>query len=67
MQVYSSLLTSVWGQNGHALRTGLSVGVSWGFRTPWARPRSQLAAESQPTEIAEWRAKFTPPTQQPCH
>jgi len=67
IQVYSSLLTSVWGQNGHALRTGLSVGVSWGFRTPWARPRSQVAAESQPTEIAEWRAKFTPPTQQPCH
>jgi hypothetical protein len=66
-QVYSSLLTSVWGQNGHALRTGVSFGMSWGFRTPWARPRVQAAVESQQTEIAEWREKLIPPTQQPCH
>ena len=37
-QVYSSLLTTVWGQNGHALRTGFSTGMSWNFRTPWAHP-----------------------------
>jgi hypothetical protein len=67
LQVYSSLLTTVWGQNGHALRTGVSVGVSWGFRTPWARPHAQAVVEPQQIEIAEWRAKFTPPTQQPCH
>ncbi|PYX67152.1 MAG: hypothetical protein DMG74_01165 [Acidobacteria bacterium] len=67
LQVYSSLLTSVWGQNGHALRSGMSVGMSWGFRTPWARPRTQAATELQPLEVAAWRKKFTPPTQQPCH
>jgi hypothetical protein len=67
VQIYSSLLTTVWGQNGHALRTGVSFGVSWGFRTPWARTPVQTAMESQPTEVAAWRAKFSPPTQQPCH
>jgi len=67
LQVYSSLLTTVWGQNGHALRTGVSIGVSWGFRTPWARPSTQAMLDTQPVEVAEWRNKFTPPTQQPCH
>jgi len=66
LQVYSSLLTTVWGQNGHALRTGMSVGVSWAFRTPWARPRAEAALEPQ-VEVAEWRNKFAPPTQQQCH
>jgi len=46
---------------------GVSVGMSWGFRTPWARPRTQAATELQPLEVAAWRKKFTPPTQQPCH
>jgi hypothetical protein len=64
-QVYSSLLTSVWGQNGHALRTGFSAGMSWNFRTPWARPP---AAAAMPDEGPDLRmAKLIPPTQQPCH
>lgn len=36
--VFAALTTSVWGENGHAMRTGLSLGISWSFRTPWARP-----------------------------
>jgi hypothetical protein len=36
--VFAALTTSVWGENGHAMRTGLSTGISWSFRTPWARP-----------------------------
>jgi hypothetical protein len=36
--VFAGLTTSVWGENGHAMRTGLSAGVSWSFRTPWAKP-----------------------------
>jgi hypothetical protein len=64
-QVYSSLLTSVWGQNGHVLKTGLSFGMSWGFRTPWARP----SAAAMPDEGPDLRtAKLVaPPAQQPCH
>jgi hypothetical protein len=36
--VSAALTHSVWGENGHAMRTGLSAGISWSFRTPWARP-----------------------------
>jgi hypothetical protein len=36
--VFAALTTSVWGESGHAMRTGLSLGISWSFRTPWARP-----------------------------
>lgn len=35
--VFAALTTSVWGENGHAMRTGLSAGISWSFRTPRAR------------------------------
>lgn len=35
--VFAALTHTLWGQNGHAMRTGLGVGVSWSFRTPWAR------------------------------
>jgi len=67
-QVYSSLLTTVWGQNGHALRTGLSAGMSWNFRTPWARPPVEAAASGPETEELDLRiAKLIPPTQQACH
>ncbi len=68
-QVYSSLLTSVWGQNGHVLRTGFSTGMSWSFRTPWTRPPVEAAASGQETEGQDLRtAKLVaPPAQQPCH
>jgi len=36
--LFGALITSVWGENGHAMRTGLTAGISWSFRTPWARP-----------------------------
>ena len=36
--VFAALTTTVWGENGHAMRAGLSTGISWSFRTPWARP-----------------------------
>ena len=35
--LWAALTTSVWGENGHAMRTGLSAGISWSFRTPRAR------------------------------
>ena len=64
-QVYSSLLTTVWGQNGHALRTGFSVGMSWTFRTPWARLPVEMALREDGPDLRT--AKLTPPTQQACH
>ena len=33
----SSWMTEPWGQRGHALNSGLSIGVSWMFAMPWAR------------------------------
>jgi hypothetical protein len=45
--VFSSLLTSVWGRNGHALQTGLTIGVSWSFRTPLAERPAE--SKNQPT------------------
>ena len=33
------LTTTVWGRNGHALSLGEVFGVSWTFRTRWAKPR----------------------------
>jgi hypothetical protein len=63
--VYSSLLTTVWGQNGHALHTGFSIGVSRSFHTPWARPATVTAMPDQGPDLRT--AKLIPPTQQPCH
>ena len=36
--LFAALTTSVWGENGHATRTGLTAGISWSFRTPGATP-----------------------------
>ena len=68
-QVYSSLLTSVWGQNGHALKMGFSAGMSWTFRAPWVRPPVETGAIGQETDGLDLRtAKLVaPPAQQPCH
>ena len=66
-QVYLSLLTTVWGQNGHALRTGLSAGMSWNFRTPWARPPVEAAIDPETEGLDLRMAKLIPPTQQACH
>jgi hypothetical protein len=44
--VFASLLHTVWGTNGHALKTGLTVGVSWSFRMPWVTRRSQFSGAS---------------------
>jgi hypothetical protein len=38
--VYASLAHTLWGENGHAMRTGLTAGISWSFRTPRARRTS---------------------------
>jgi hypothetical protein len=60
VNVFSSLVTTAWGANGHALATGLTTGVSWSFRTPWAR-RVPLAERSDTTlEAAAFRPKYPP-------
>jgi hypothetical protein len=43
--IFAALTTTVWGENGHAMRTGLSAGISWSFRTPWARPAQAEMAQ----------------------
>jgi hypothetical protein len=57
--VFLALFTTVWGRNGHALELGEVVGLSWTFRTPWAKP--QAAADS--TEEAD----PANPTKAPTH
>jgi hypothetical protein len=49
--VFLILTTTVWGRNGHALNLGEVVGVSWTFRTPWAKPRVLVESteESDPS------------------
>jgi hypothetical protein len=66
VNVFSTLVTTVWGRNGHALATGLTTGVSWSFRTPWVR-RVPLAERSDSTlEAAAFRPKSPPMPQQQC-
>lgn len=61
--VFSSMLTSVWGENGHALKMGLSVGVSRSFTTPLARHHHSLeVADEGQVNHAEWRSKMVPQT-----
>ena len=62
--VFGSLLTMPWGTNGHAVKTGLAVGVSWSFRTPWARPEMVMQA-APPTD--SWEAHGKPPLMQCPH
>jgi len=39
---FAVLTTTVWGRNGHALSLGEVVGLSWTFRTPWARKQATI-------------------------
>jgi hypothetical protein len=57
--VFLALFTTVWGRNGHALELGEVIGLSWNFRTPWAK--SQTVAD--PTLEAD----PTNPTKAPTH
>jgi hypothetical protein len=61
LDVFGSLLHTVWGRNGHALYSGLTVGVSWSFRTPWARPPLSYASDGE-----NWQAQMNQPAQLQC-
>ena len=40
--VFAVMTTTVWGRNGHALSLGEVLGLSWSFRTPWARQQAVI-------------------------
>lgn len=40
--VFAVMTTTVWGRNGHALSLGEVAGLSWTFRTPWARHQATI-------------------------
>ncbi|HXY50331.1 MAG TPA: hypothetical protein VEI01_12825 [Terriglobales bacterium] len=63
LDVFGSVLTMPWGTNGHALKVGASVGISWSFRTPWARP--QLPMQVLPSADA-WQPQVNQPPQMQC-
>ena len=55
--VYSSVIRTAWGTNGHSLASGLSIGMSWSFRTRLAdRPQpttldAQASAHAKPADV----------------
>ena len=56
MDSFVSFEKTAWGENGHALNAGITVGLSWSFHAPWARPQTSVielpaAWRSKPTEI----------------
>ena len=61
--IFGSLLTMPWGTNGHALKTGLAVGISWSFRTPWARPEMTMQAAPP---VDSWQPQINQPPQMQC-
>ena len=63
LDVFGSFLTMPWGTNGHALKVGITAGLSWTFRTPWARP--EMALRTAPAQYS-WQAQITQPPQMQC-
>jgi hypothetical protein len=63
VDIFGSLLTMPWGTNGHALKTGASLGISWTFRTPWAR---RPLAYQPGSNSDMWQAQVTQPPQMQC-
>ena len=55
--VFSSVIRTAWGTNGHAIASGLSIGMSWSFRTRFAdrpqpaTPDAQASAHSKPADV----------------
>ncbi len=35
LSIFAAWMTSVWGKNGHAIRTGIVAGMTWNFGTRW--------------------------------
>lgn len=68
VEVFGALVTDVWGQNGHALNRGISLGVNWNFRTRryvrTAFANDGTAAESCSVVCRKCQRQFgsTPPT-----
>jgi len=63
LDIFGALLTMPWGTNGHALKVGPSVGISWSFRAPWAR--SEMAMQPA-SSSGSWQAQVTQPPQMQC-
>jgi hypothetical protein len=63
LDVFASLLHTMWGTNGHALYTGLTIGATYSFRTPWAR---HAMAYDDTTGIPAFEAQVKQPPQIQC-
>ena len=48
VSAFAALTHTVWGQNGHALSLSEVFGLSWSFRTPWARRQVAPADAATP-------------------
>ncbi len=61
--IFSSLVTTTWGRNGHALASGLTIGISRSFRT---RRAATLSAQADGPEKI-WRNEVPANMQTACN
>ncbi len=55
VDTFATFQRSVWLRNGPALDAGITVGMSWSFRAPWARKPMMFGAAPA---ASNWRAKL---------
>jgi len=48
VDAFALYATKAWAINGHALNDGISVGLSWSFRAPWAEKKIYFQEEVRP-------------------
>jgi hypothetical protein len=46
VDISSTWQATAWGEMGHALNSGFTIGVSYMFTTPWARPSMKMHAKN---------------------
>jgi len=64
--VYASMVSNVWGRNGHAINYGLAVGVSWSFKTSRAIPQTFADASDKEYVTRFARLSSIPLAAPPC-
>ena len=67
LAVFANALRTVWGENGHKLNLGLTTGISWHFRMPWARPQLALVQNQNDTQQSIWRNQSALLVPAGCH
>jgi len=67
LAIFANALRTAWGENGHKLNLGLTTGISWHFRMPWARPQLALVQNQNDTQQSIWRDQSALLVPAGCH